>query len=407
MKSPSLCLPDDAGRARLVGRVRTLAGPHVVIVDRGELFDVTAHVPTTSMLLNVEQPCELFDRLPRDVPLGSVERVATRSVHGSRERDDAVLLAPCDLQAVKACGVTFVNSMLERIIEERARGDHGVANGLRARFEQTLGRSVGKVVPGSPEALDLKRQLIELGLWSQYLEVGIGPDAEVFTKAQPLSAVGFGHAVGILRESHWNNPEPEVVLAVSSSGRIVGATLGNDVNLRDYEGRSALLLGRAKDNNASCAVGPFIRLLDEGFTLADVGGLAVELEVRGTDGFVDRGVSSMVEISRRLEDLVAQTIGSHHQYPDGIVLFTGTMFTPTAARPGCDGAFSHRPGDVVRVRCNRLGTLHNVVDYADAIEPWTFGIGELMRNLAHRGLLPEGREHPRAHATTGKENRAR
>src|SRR5690606_27366505 len=106
------------------------------------------------------------------------------------------------------------------------------------------------------------------GVWSQYLEVAIGKDAEIFTKTQPMASVGFGAQIGIHPESHWNNPEPEVVLAVARTGKIRGATLGNDVNLRDYEGRSALLLGEAKDQNASCAIGPFIRLFDETFSLA-------------------------------------------------------------------------------------------------------------------------------------------
>jgi fumarylacetoacetate (FAA) hydrolase family protein len=259
---------------------------------------------------------------------------------------------------------------------------------LRTQFEHTLGRSLENVIPGSPAAQRLKQKLQEMGLWSQYLEVGIGPDAEIFTKSQPLSAVGYGHRIGILRESRWNNPEPEVVLAVSERGRIVGASLGNDVNLRDFEGRSALLLGRAKDNNASCAIGPFIRLLDDSFTLDHVRALEVELEVRGSrDGFGDRGVSSMAAISRDVEQLTAQAIGAHHQYPDGLMLFTGTMFTPTAPRPGGDGAFRHEPGDVVTIRCDRLGMLRNVVDYSDSIERWTFGIGQLMQSLARRGLL--------------------
>jgi fumarylacetoacetate (FAA) hydrolase family protein len=385
---PRPCLPGDHAQARLLGRAWTPAGPHVVIVDRGQLFDVTAQVPTTSVLLNAERPVAAFDRLSRGVSLGRVDEVARASLATIRRDGSTVLLAPCDIQAVKACGVTFVQSMLERVVEERAGGDPVAAQALRADFERTLGRSLDHVVPGSPDAQRLKNKLSGMGLWSQYLEVGIGPDAEIFTKTQPLAAVGYGHRVGVLRESRWNNPEPEVVLAVSAAGRIVGAALGNDVNLRDFEGRSALLLGRAKDNNASCAIGPFIRLLDDAFTLDHVRALEVELDVRGaSDGFRDRGVSSMAAISRDIEQLTAQAIGAHHQYPDGLMLFTGTMFTPTAARPGGEGAFRHLPGDVVAIHCDRLGTLRNAVDYSDSIEPWTFGIGELLHNLARRGLL--------------------
>jgi len=297
------------------------------------------------------------------------------------------MLAPCDLEALKASGVTFVSSMLERVIEEQARGDPAKAEGVRRAIVSVIGENLRAVKPGSSEAAKLKEVLVAQGVWSQYLEVGIGPDAEIFTKAQPMSAVGLGADIGIHPQSAWNNPEPEIVLAVNSRGRTVGATLGNDVNLRDFEGRSALLLGKAKDNNASCAIGPFIRLFDDRFTIDDVRKAHLTLHIEGDDGFVLDGESSMSQISRDPLDLVSHAIGPNHQYPDGLMLFLGTMFAPTKDRHGPGQGFAHELGDIVTIATPTLGALVNRVERSDRIAPWTFGVSALMRNLARRGLL--------------------
>ena len=376
-------LPEDGTSGTLVGRAwipaagTKPAGPSVVALRADGIFDLSAHVPTMSRLL------ELPD------PVAAVAAMAGRFVGdlASLSQGNVRVLAPCDLQVIKAAGVTFAASLLERVIEEQAKGDAARAESIRSRVVDLLGGSLTSVVPGSAKAAELKQVLVQQGLWSQYLEVGIGPDAEVFTKAPVLSAVGPGSEVGIHSASAWNNPEPEIVLAVNSRGNIVGVTLGNDVNLRDVEGRSALLLGKAKDNNASCAIGPFIRLFDSTFSIDDVRQCVVSLEVQGLDGFVMRGESSMSHISRDPLDLVRQTMGAHHQYPDGFMLFLGTMFAPTQDRGAAGSGFTHHKGDVVRISSPLLGSLVNTVNTSEDIAPWTFGLQALFSNLSARGLL--------------------
>ncbi|WP_293451726.1 fumarylacetoacetate hydrolase family protein [Phenylobacterium sp.] len=369
-------LPDDAERAVLVGRVWLEGrGPRVVAVRGDGLIDLGELAPTMSDLLDLPDVCAAV-RQAGGFALGRISDLG-----GERIR----LLAPCDLQAVKAAGVTFADSLLERVIEEQARGDAGRAHDLRGRLTDMLGEGWRRVRPGSPEAERLKTVLQAEGLWSQYLEVGLGPHAEIFTKAQPMASVGAGADIGVRPDSAWNNPEPEVVLACNARGEVVGATLGNDVNLRDFEGRSALLLGKAKDNNASCAVGPFIRLFDEAFGMDDVRTAELQLSVRGLDGFALTGSSSMRQISRDPLDLVAQTFGAHHQYPDGAMLFLGTLFTPTQDRGAPGMGFTHSPGDIVRIGSPKLGVLTNRVVHTDAAAPWTFGVRALYRSLAAAG----------------------
>jgi fumarylacetoacetate (FAA) hydrolase family protein len=318
-------------------------------------------------------------------PIGTLDDLTAASTEASG--DTTRLLSPADLQAIKACGVTFARSMIERVIEERAAGDASRAAAIRGRIGEILGTSLRNLRPGSPEAADVKKVLIAEGLWSQYLEVGIGPDAEVFTKAPPMASVGQGATIGLHPVSKWNNPEPEVVLAVNAKGVIRGVTLGNDVNLRDVEGRSALLLGKAKDNNASAAIGPMIRLFDDSFSLDDVRQMTLTLTVTGLDGFQLEGSSSMAEISRDPADLAAQTMGRHHQYPDGFMLYCGTMFSPVQDRDGPGQGFTHHLGDVVTIETPALGSLTNTVRLSTQAPEWTFGTAALMRNLAERGFL--------------------
>jgi fumarylacetoacetate (FAA) hydrolase family protein len=369
-----------------VGRAwRRGIGPAVVTVRDGDVVDITTReAPTMRDLLEHPDIPDFVDSIPGEV-IASLDALAQASIEatGGITR----LIAPIDLQAVKACGVTFARSMIERVIEERAGGDPARADAIRARVADVIGESLRDLVPGSQEAAEVKRLFQKEGLWSQYLEVGIGPDAEVFTKAQAMAAVGWGASVGLHPVSQWNNPEPEVVLAMDSTGRIVGATLGNDVNLRDVEGRSALLLGKAKDNNAAASLGPFIRIFDDGFSLDNVRRMELSLTVQGEDGFTLEGHSSMTEISRDPADLVAQARGRHHQYPDGFVLYCGTMFAPVRDRDAPGQGFTHHLGDVVTITAPELGALTNTVRLSTEAPEWTFGTGALMRNLASRGLL--------------------
>lgn len=387
---PKLALPDDP-RALLLGRAwqpGRVSGPIPIAVHDGKVHDMSAVGATSAELLDSAQPATRLRAAVRDTPVvGDVADLLANSAAGARDPARPWLLAPIDLQAVRACGVTFIASMLERVIEEQAHGDPAQAEVLRKSIGEEIGGQIGTIVPGSAAAMRLKESLIRRGAWSQYLEVGIGPDAEVFNKAQPMSAVGTGAEIGILENSSWNNPEPELVLVVSSAGQVVGATLGNDVNLRDWEGRSALLLGRAKDNNASCAIGPFIRLVDEHFTHDDLRRVRIDVEVAGEDGFVVRGGYDLTQISRDPLDLAAQALNRNHQYPDGLVLFLGTAFAPTQDRGEPGRGFTHRLGDVVTIRSSALGALSNRINYCDRIEPWTYGVAALMRSLSARGLL--------------------
>jgi fumarylacetoacetate (FAA) hydrolase family protein len=373
-------LPDGLflGRAKVPGH----AFPRIVTVRDRQVVDITAKGFATVRDIAESGRAAEHVRTAAGVPVGSLESFLSAGPDAA-----ARLLAPIDLQAIKASGVTFVVSLLERVIEEQARGDKSRADALRGEIVGLIGTDLSQLVPGSDAAMAVKAKLIEKGVWSQYLEVGIGPDAEIFTKGQPMSAVGHGAEVGLHPVSRWNNPEPEVALLVTSAGQIIGAMLGNDVNLRDVEGRSALLLGKAKDNNASASLGPFVRLFDGDFSLETIKSADIALRVDGTDGFVLDGHSNMSQISRTPESLVAATIGPHHQYPDGLVLYLGTMFAPVKDRGGVGQGFTHKSGDIVSISTPALGTLRNRVNLSTQCPPWTYGTSHLLRDLAKADLL--------------------
>ncbi|MBA1141529.1 fumarylacetoacetate hydrolase family protein [Mesorhizobium neociceri] len=379
-------LPADGlfiGRAR----VSDASHPLVVTVRDGTVFDITSSAaPTVRDICEMTDPAGYISSV-KGKPIGSLDAIAANSFQATRDPSKPYLLSPVDLQAVKASGVTFVVSLLERVIEEQARGSAEKADAIRADIAGLIGHDLSKLKPGSPEAMEIKAKLIERGAWSQYLEVGIGPDAEIFTKCQPMASVGFGADVGLHPVSTWNNPEPEIAMIAASSGRIVGATIGNDVNLRDVEGRSALLLGKAKDNNASASLGPFIRLFDATFSIDDVKRATVRLKVEGEDGFSLEGASSMAEISRSPEELVASAMGPHHQYPDGLALYLGTMFVPSKDRSEKGKGFTHKVGDIVTISSEKFGALVNRVLLSPDCPHWTYGASHLMRDLAKADLI--------------------
>ncbi len=386
-------LPADAGRATLVGRAWVPgrnAGPSPVLVTDDQTWDLASVVPTVSELLNLQNPVKVVRDAVRSGwarPIAATADLVANAHADRRDPAKPYLLTPCDLQALRACGVTFVSSMLERVIEEHAKGDLDQAAAIRSSIGAEIGTEIKTIKPGTPEAKRVKESLIKRNLWSQYLEVGIGPDAEVFNKSQPMSAVGLGAEIGVRADSIWNNPEPEVVLAINRAGKVVGAALGNDVNLRDFEGRSALLLGKAKDNNASCAIGPFIRLFDAHYGIDDLRRTHIHIEVAGPEGYTLAGESHLSNISRDPLDLAGQAVNRTHQYPDGTMLFLGTQFAPVQDRDQPGKGFTHRVGDVVSIRAETLGMLVNRVNHCDKVAPWTYGINDLMRNLAARGLL--------------------
>ncbi len=382
MPTPADTLPSDHQAATLLGRCwcpRRARGMPVLCKD-GALHEL--ELPTIAHILNTADPAQVV-RASAGTVLVQLE--AALEAVGDRTRPH--LLPPVDLQPIKAAGVTFVDSMLERVIEEATRGDAATAAEARAAILEAIGDDVARLTPGSPEAMAFREAMLAADRWSPYLEVGLGPDAELFTKGSPMSGVGTGMPVGIRSDSDWNNPEPEVVLVIAPDGRIVGATLGNDVNLRDWEGRSALLLGRAKDNRSSASIGPFIRLFDchlgGAFDLDVVRREVVTLEVDGPEGFKLEAESSMARISRDPADLAAQLFDDH-DWPDGVVLYLGTMFAPTRDRPREDGTtvagdgFTHRIGDRVRISSARLGGLENEVRTCAACPPWTEGVSGLI-----------------------------
>ena len=372
-----------------LGRVRAAGSAHplVATVRGGDVVDITSRdAPTVRDVCEMDDPAG-YVSATKGKPVGALDAIAANSFAASRDQSKPYLVSPVDLQAVKASGVTFVVSLLERVIEEQARGSAEKADAIRADIAGLIGHDLSKLKPGSDEAMAIKAKLIARGAWSQYLEVGIGPDAEIFTKCQPMGSVGFGADVGLHPVSTWNNPEPEIAVIAQSSGKIVGATLGNDVNLRDVEGRSALLLGKAKDNNASAALGPFIRLFDATFSIADVKKAKVHLKVEGEDGFSLEGASSMGEISRSPEELVAAAMGSHHQYPDGVALYLGTMFVPSKDRGEKGKGFTHRIGDIVTISSEKFGALANRVRLSPDCPRWTYGASHLMRDLARANLI--------------------
>jgi fumarylacetoacetate (FAA) hydrolase family protein len=388
ISTPEHSLPEDWRDAALAGRVwrPERGGPSIVAIRAEGVLDITASFPTMRDLCEEPHPADALRRAAGE-PLGALASILANTPPDRRDASKPWLLAPIDLQAIKAAGVTFAISMLERVIEERARGNPEAAAAIRAEIVRLVGEDFAKLNPGSREATRLKEMLVAQGAWSQYLEVGIGPDAEIFTKAQPMSAVGTCVDAGIHPGSTWNNPEPEVVLVVSSRGAIVAATLGNDVNLRDVEGRSALLLSKAKDNNASCAIGPFLRFFDKGFALDDVRRMTVTLVVEGEDRFRLDGSSSLAKISRDPDDLVHQLINAHHRFTDGAVLFLGTLFAPVEDRDAKGKGFTHKQNDIVTIAAPQLGRLVNRIRHTDKCEPWAFGVSALMRNLARRGVI--------------------
>jgi len=378
-------LPSDGYAGTLVGRALfpgVFPGPCVVAIREDGVHNISGTVPTMAQLLNAPNPLATLQRALRNcVYLGPLESLLENSTPSTHDPLKPYLLTPIDLQAVKAVGLTFVNGLLQRFAD-----DNGGAATV-AKMEKAAGVALGKILPGSEEAARLRTALMEDGLWNDTLEVGFGPDVELFTKAQPLSAVGTGAEIAVLPTSKQTFAEPEVVLMLNADGKICGATLGCDMTARDVEARSLLLLGRAKDQNATCAVGPFIRLFDQTFSLPNVQGMNLTYAFEGADDAVFTDTGSMDQIGRGLITLARQVVNEHHGYPDGVALFTGCMFKAPSSRGASDTPFTHQVGDVVIIKASPLGTLINRVNTTDKVRPWSFGMSDLMANLANRQLL--------------------
>jgi 2-dehydro-3-deoxy-D-arabinonate dehydratase len=173
---------------------------------------------------------------------------------------------------------------------------------------------------------------------------------EVFFKATPHRIVGPNGKVRIRKDSTWDVPEPELTLVVSSSGKIIGYTIGNDMSSRSIEGENPLYLPQAKTYDACAAIGPCIYVTEEPLS----SNTTIRLEINRKNKMVFEGSVAITQMKRKPEELVS-FVFRECSFPYGCLIMTGTGIVP-------ENDFTLKSGDEIKISIDGIGTLVNEVD---------------------------------------------